>query len=88
LGLELRDGLDCFDFLNRLQVLRIATHIGDTRSLALPAAATIYHEMGAARRAQLGIAESLIRVSVGIEEEADVLFDFDQALKACAQSAC
>jgi O-acetylhomoserine (thiol)-lyase len=88
LGLELRDDLDCFDFLNRLQVLRIATHIGDTRSLALPAAATIYHEMGAARRAQLGIAESLIRVSVGIEEEADVLFDFDQALKACAQSAC
>lgn len=81
LGVELAEGIDCFDFLNRLNIVLNATHLGDTRSLALPAAHTIYYEMGAERRAQMGIADSLIRVSVGIEDESDLLFDFDQALK-------
>lgn len=83
LGVELADGIDCFDFLNHLQIVLNATHLGDTRSLALPAAHTIYYEMGAERRAQMGIADSLIRVSVGIEDQADLLHDFDQALSAC-----
>ncbi|AZY49434.1 cystathionine gamma-synthase family protein [Bordetella avium] len=81
LGVELAEGIDCFDFLNRLNIVLNATHLGDTRSLALPAAHTIYYEMGPERRAQMGIADSLIRVSVGIEDEADLLQDFDQALK-------
>jgi O-acetylhomoserine (thiol)-lyase len=85
LGVELADGVDCFDFLNRLRIVLMATHLGDTRSLALPAAHTIYYEMGAERRKQMGIADSLIRVSVGIEDEADLLFDFDQALNGCLQ---
>lgn len=83
LGVELVDGIDCFDFLNRLKVVILATHLGDTRTLALPAAHTIYYEMGAQRRAQMGIADSFIRVSVGIEDEGDLLGDFDQALRAC-----
>ncbi|OZI22776.1 hypothetical protein CAL18_08190 [Bordetella genomosp. 7] len=83
LGIELAAGVDCFDFLNRLKVVLMATHLGDTRSLALPAAHTIYYEMGAARRAEMGISDSLIRVSVGIEDQADLLHDFDQALSAC-----
>lgn len=53
LGVELADGIDCFDFLNRLNIVLNATHLGDTRSLALPAAHTIYYEMGAERRAQM-----------------------------------
>ena len=85
LGVELADGVDCFDFLNRLRIVLMATHLGDTRSLALPAAHTIYYEMGAERRQQMGIADSLIRVSVGIEDEGDLLFDFDQALNGCLQ---
>ena len=84
LGVELADGVDCFDFLNRLRIVLMATHLGDTRSPA-PAAHTIYYEMGAERRQQMGIADSLIRVSVGIEDEGDLLFDFDQALNGCLQ---
>lgn len=83
LGVELADGIDCFDFLNRLRVVLLATHLGDARTLALPAAHTIYYEMGAERRKQMGIADSLIRVSVGIEDEPDLLGDFDQALQGC-----
>jgi O-acetylhomoserine (thiol)-lyase len=83
MGVELVDGIDCFEFLNRLRVVILATHLGDTRTLALPAAHTIYYEMGPQRRAQMGIADSFIRVSVGIEDEEDLLHDFDQALRAC-----
>lgn len=82
MGIELAEGIDCFDFLNRLHVVLLATHLGDTRSLALPAAHTIYYEMGPERRKQMGIADSFIRLSVGIEDEADLIHDFDQALQA------
>ena len=77
---ELKDGIDCFDFLNRLQLAIPASNLGDTRTLVIPVAHTIFFEMGAERRASMGIAESLIRVSVGIEDTADLLHDFSQAL--------
>jgi O-acetylhomoserine (thiol)-lyase len=80
LSFEPADGLDCFDLLNRLQVVILSSNLGDNRTLAIPVAHTIYFEMGAERRASMGIADSLIRVSVGIEDEADLVADFDQAL--------
>lgn len=81
LSFELEEGLDCFDFLNRLRVIILATHVGDTRSLVLPAAHTIYYEMGPALRAKMGIADSLIRLSVGIEDTPDLINDLDVALR-------
>jgi len=81
LSLELAESIDCFEFLNRLTIVALATHLGDTRTLALPAAHTIYHEMGPMLRAQMGIADNLIRVSVGIEDEVDLLGDFAQGLQ-------
>jgi len=77
---ELAAGIDCFDFLNRLQLVISSTHLGDNRTLAIPVAHTIYFEMGAERRAEAGIADGLIRVSVGIEDGDDLLADFAQAL--------
>jgi O-acetylhomoserine (thiol)-lyase len=79
---ELKDGIDCFDYLNRLKLGIPASNLGDTRTLVIPVAHTIFFEMGAERRASMGIAESLIRVSVGIEETADLLDDFRSALYA------
>lgn len=83
LAVELAPGIDSFDFLNHLEVVILATHVGDTRTLALPAAQTIYYEMGPALRAQMGIADGLIRLSVGIEDEQDLLADFAQAFEKC-----
>jgi len=83
---ELKEGLDCFQLLDALQVVILSSNLGDTRTLALPAAHTIFFEMGAARRASMGIADSLVRVSVGIEDEADLIADFEQGLKACRQA--
>ncbi len=77
---ELQPAIDCFDYLNRLKLAINATHLGDTRTLVIPVAHTIFFEMGAERRAAMGIADSLIRVSVGIEDTQDLLNDFSAAL--------
>lgn len=82
LSFELKDGIDCFDFLNKLKLAVPASNLGDTRTLIIPVSHTIFFEMGAERRASMGIAESLIRVSVGIEDTADLLADFRDALAA------
>jgi len=84
LSFELKEGLDCFDYLNRLKLAIPASNLGDTRTLVIPVAHTIFYEMGSERRASMGIAESLIRVSVGIEDTDDLLEDFRQALQAPA----
>ena len=81
LSFELREGIDCFDYLNRLTLAIPASNLGDTRTLVIPVAHTIFHEMGPQRRASMGIAESLIRVSVGIEDTEDLLQDFWQAFE-------
>ena len=81
MSIELADGIDCCDFLNRLELVISSSHLGDNRTLAIPIAQTIYWEMGAARRAEMGIAESLIRLSIGIEDQDDLLGDFRQALE-------
>ena len=57
-----------------------SSNLGDNRTLAIPVAQTIYHEMGPERRASMGISDSLIRISAGIEEADDLLADFQQAL--------
>lgn len=79
-SVELDDDLDCFDFLNRLNLVISTSNLGDTRSLGIPVAHSIYYEMGPERRASMGIADSLVRFSIGIEETEDLLADFEQAL--------
>ena len=68
-------------FINRLKLPVVATGLGDTRSLVIPVAPTIFWEMGLEMRQKMGIAEGLIRFSVGLEDTADLLADFEQALK-------
>ncbi|TFW10285.1 cystathionine gamma-synthase family protein [Oxalobacteraceae bacterium OM1] len=80
MSFELRADIDCFDYLNRLKLGISTSNLGDTRTLVIPVAHTIFYEMGPERRASMGIAESLIRVSVGIEDTEDLLADFRDAL--------
>lgn len=82
LSFSLKPGLDAFALLDRLKVGIISSNLGDNRTLVIPVAQTIFFELGAERRAAMGIPESLIRVSVGIEEPEDLLEDFTQALAA------
>jgi O-acetylhomoserine (thiol)-lyase len=80
LSFEVDPTLDVFELLNRLRVVVLSSNLGDNRTLAIPVAHTIFWEMGAARRAEMGIEDSLVRVSVGIEDEADLIADFARAL--------
>ena len=80
MAFDLADGIDCCDFLNRLKLVISSSHLGDNRTLAIPIAQTIYWEMGSERRREMGISESLIRLSVGIEDMDDLIGDFKQAL--------
>ena len=85
MSVELRDGIDTLAFLDALQLVIVSSHLADNRTLAIPVAQTIYHEMGAQRRAEMGIADGLIRLSVGIEDVADLIDDFARALDAVAR---
>jgi O-acetylhomoserine (thiol)-lyase len=79
-SIELDNSIDCFDFLNALELVVSSSNLGDNRTLAIPVAHTIYFEMGPERRASMGVADSMVRFSVGIEEQDDLLADFQQAL--------
>lgn len=78
---ETAAGIDPFEVLNALELVIKSSHLGDNRTLALPVAHTIFWEMGAEMRGSMEIADSLIRVSVGIEAKDDLLADFAQAFK-------
>jgi O-acetylhomoserine (thiol)-lyase len=80
MSIELADDIDCFDFINALDLVVCSSNLGDTRSLAIPVAHSIYYEMGPERRASMGIEDSLVRFSIGIEEPEDLLADFETAL--------
>lgn len=81
LSFELADTAACMAFINRLQLAVKATGLGDTRTLVIPVAPTIFWEAGPQVRAAMGIADGLIRLSVGLEDSADLLADFEQALR-------
>ncbi len=80
LSFELRDPGRLVAVLNRLQLPIKATGLGDNRSLIIPVAPTIFHEAGAEVRAAMAISDGLIRLSVGLEDAADLIDDFGQAL--------
>ena len=78
---ELIPDVDIWTFMNDLDVIVKSSNLGDNRTLAIPVAHTIYHEMGPERRASMGIVDSLIRISVGIEDPDDLLEDLARALE-------
>ena len=80
MSIELVDGIDCFEFLNKLKLVIKSSNLGDTRTLAIPVAHTIFNELGPERRAEMGIADSMIRLTIGIEDLEDLMEDFKAAL--------
>jgi O-acetylhomoserine (thiol)-lyase len=80
LSFELQPGIDPLAVLDKLRVVILSSHLSDNRTLAIPVAQTIFWELGAHKRAEMGIAEGLIRLSVGIESLADLKADLAQAL--------
>ncbi|MDB5010440.1 MAG: hypothetical protein JWQ06_1229, partial [Mucilaginibacter sp.] len=80
MSIEVDDSVDCFAFLNKLALVIKSSNLGDTRTLAIPVAHTIFNELGAEKRAEMGISDNMIRLSIGIEDIDDLIADFKNAL--------
>ena len=70
-----------FKFLNTLEIVDISNNLGDAKSLITHPATTTHQRLSERDRANLNISESMVRLSVGLEDYEDLLDDLDQALK-------
>lgn len=69
-----------FDVLDGLRVVDVSNNLGDAKSLVTHPATTTHRKLGPAGRAAVGIAESTVRLSVGLEDPADLRDDLERAL--------
>jgi methionine-gamma-lyase len=74
-------------FMNALKLFSRAVSLGDAESLAQHPASMTHSTYTPEERAQHGIAEGLVRLSVGLEDIADLLADIEQALAHCVKRA-
>lgn len=68
--------------IERLAVFSHLANVGDAKSLVIHPASTTHQQMSAAELKSAGIGEELVRLSIGLEDAADLTDDLDQALKA------
>ncbi len=71
-----------FAFLDALRVVAISNNLGDAKSLITHPATTTHRKLGPAGRAAVGISESTVRLSIGLEDPLDLLEDVARALAA------
>ena len=71
-----------FSFIDHLSVIHRATNLFDNRSLAIHPASTIFGRFTPAQREAMGVLDTTIRLSIGLEDPQDLLADIAQALNA------
>ena len=67
-------------FMAELELCSIATHVADAKTCVLHPASTTHRQMNDAELSAAGVSPDLVRLSVGIEDPADILADVDRAL--------
>jgi O-acetylhomoserine (thiol)-lyase len=77
---DLESQAACFNFMNRLKIIRRATNLNDNKSLIIHPYSTIYTEFPESVRHTMGIRPTMMRLSVGIEGADDLIADMEQAL--------
>lgn len=70
------------EFMEKLQMISIVTHVADARSCVLHPASTTHRQLSKADLEAIGIADNLIRLSVGIENPQDIIDDIENALNS------
>jgi len=73
---------DAFRFMNALQIFKITNNLGDAKSLVTHPSTTTHQRLKPEQRAELGIFDRSIRLSIGLEDVEDLKDDLDQALRA------
>src|SRR5436853_7739360 len=72
----------CFRFLDSLRLVDISNNLGDSKSLITHPATTTHSRLKPEERKALGIGDALVRLSAGLEGEADLVADLERSLAA------
>ena len=73
---------EAFAFLNALRLIKISNNLGDAKSLVTHPTTTTHFRLKPQQRAELGITDGMIRLSVGLEAPIDLIADLDTGLAA------
>ncbi|MDE0796822.1 MAG: O-succinylhomoserine sulfhydrylase [Alphaproteobacteria bacterium] len=76
----------CFRFMNALKLIDISNNLGDSKSLMTHPATTTHQRLSVEDRESLGLDDGMVRLSIGLEDPADVQDDLDQAFAAAAKA--
>ncbi|PSG90770.1 trans-sulfuration enzyme family protein [Aurantibacter aestuarii] len=78
---QIKGGLEAGrQFLNKLEIISLSANLGDTRTIATHPASTTHSKLALEDRLEVGITDSLVRISVGLEHTEDIIKDLDKAL--------
>jgi O-acetylhomoserine (thiol)-lyase len=81
LGFGIKGGLEAGrHFINSLKLLSHLANVGDAKSLAIHPASTTHSQLGPAEQVAAGVTPDFVRLSIGLEDIDDILWDLDQAL--------
>ncbi|MCB0194237.1 MAG: O-acetylhomoserine aminocarboxypropyltransferase/cysteine synthase [Anaerolineae bacterium] len=72
-------------FINNLKLLSHLANVGDAKSLAIHPASTTHSQLNETELASAGVSADFVRLSIGIEDIDDILWDLDQALTAATK---
>jgi O-succinylhomoserine sulfhydrylase len=76
-----------FRVANALRLVKLSNNLGDAKSLLTHPATTTHKNLKEEQRAELGITDGLLRLSVGLEDPADLVADLTRALDAAGRPA-
>ena len=74
----------CVKFVDSLNLFSHVANLGDTRSLVIHSASTTHRQLSEAQQIAAGAGPNVVRISIGIEDAADLIADLDQALKTAS----
>ena len=71
-------------FIESLELFSHLANVGDAKSLVIHPASTTHQQLSSEERAAAGVPDEMIRLSIGLEEKEDILWDLNQALMAAS----
>jgi O-acetylhomoserine (thiol)-lyase len=80
LNFSLESREDCFKFISRLKMTKNLANLGDSKTMVIHPASTLFSSLPKEHRLSIGITDEMIRVSIGIEAIRDIIEDFENAL--------
>jgi O-acetylhomoserine (thiol)-lyase len=74
-------------FIDNLKIFSLLANVGDSRSLVIHPASTTHQQLSEQQQREAGVEPEMVRLSIGLEDIEDILWDLDQALTASQATA-